>query len=293
MLKNIYVYIGYQEKLNREFEKSVKAKMVFDRLFCVYGIVKGGENMENYAIFEETTKKEETDYVAAAMTLYLKDIAGIGILSAKEEVELAKTMEKGGEEALKARDALIKANLRFVMYCAKQYLGRGVELEDLNALGIEGLMKAVDKFDYRRGYRFATYAVWSIKQSITRGIDKNVTTESNTISLEKKMGEDKDSSLEEIIEDERAKNPYDYVAEKEKGEVLKRVLSQLDEKEALVLRLHYGIGIKEPMTLEEIGKLPQMGVTKERVRQIEKKAIAKIRKTSVWLNELREVAYER
>lgn len=249
--------------------------------------------MEKYVIYEEITKKEENDFVGDAMTLYLKDIAGINILSAEEEVVLAKTMEKGGEEAVKARNTLIKANLRFVMYCAKKYVGRGVELEDLNALGIEGLMKAVDKFDYKLGYRFATYAVWSIKQNIKRGIDKNVTTDSNTISLDKKIGEEGESSLEEILEDERVKNPYYYVAQKEKGKVLERVLSQLDEKEALVLKMHYGIGSKEPMTLEEIGHLPQMGVTKERVRQIEKKAIAKIRKNPVLLEELREVACER
>lgn len=249
--------------------------------------------MEKYAVCEKITKKDEEYYVGDAMTLYLKDIAGISILSAEEEVALAKTMEKGGEEALKARNALIKANLRFVMYCAKKYVGRGVDLEDLNSLGIEGLMKAVDKFDYTKGWRFATYAVWWINQTISRGLDRNSTTGNNTVSLDRKVGEDADSALEELLVDEKAVNPCVYVAEKGRGQVLEKMFSYLDPKEALVLKLHYGIGIPKPMTLEEIGNLPQMGVTKERVRQIEKKAIAKIKKTPVLLEELREIAYER
>ena len=166
-------------------------------------------------------------------------------------------------------------------------------MEDLNTLGIEGLMKAVDKFDYTKGWRFATYAVWWINQTISRGMDKNVTTGKNMVSLDRKVGEDADSSLEELLVDEKAIDPCTYIVGREGEKALDRVFSYLDAKEVLVLKMHYGIGIKKPMTLEEIGNLPQMGVTKERVRQIEKKALAKIRKTPVLLEELREVAYER
>ena len=242
---------------------------------------------------EKCANVEKEFYVGDAMTLYLQEIQGLQILTMEEEVELAKAIEQGGEEGVMARETLIKANLRFVMFCAKKYLGRGVELEDLNSLGIEGLMKAVDKFDYTKGFRFATYAVWWINQSITRGIDKNMVTEENTVSLEKKVGEEEESSLEELLMDEKAVEPCEYVVANDSKSVLEKVLSQLDEKEALVLKLHYGIGAEDKMTLEEIGRLPQMNVTKERVRQIEQKALKKIRQNPVWFSQLREVAYER
>ena len=242
---------------------------------------------------EKCANVENEYYVGDAMTLYLKDIQGLQILTMEEEVELAKAMKQDGEKGLQAREEFIKANLRFVMFCAKKYLDRGVELEDLNSLGVEGLMKAVDKFDYTKGFRFATYAVWWINQSITRGIDKNMVTEENTVSLEKKVGEEEESSLEELLMDEKAVEPCGYVVANDSKSVLEKVLSQLDEKEALVLKLHYGIGAEDKMTLEEIGRLPQMNVTKERVRQIEQKALKKIRQNPVWFSQLREVAYER
>ena len=242
---------------------------------------------------EKCANVEKDYYVGDAMTLYLKDINGLQLLTAKEEVELAKAMKQDGEKGLMAREAFIKANLRFVMYCAKKYLGKGVELEDLNSLGIEGLMKAVDKFDYTKGFRFATYAVWWINQSITRGIDKNMVTEENTVSLEKKVGEEEESSLEDLLMDEKSVDPCEYVAINDSKKILEQILSQLNEKEALVLKLHYGIGVKEKMTLEEIGCLPQMNVTKERVRQIEQKALKKIRQNPVWFSQLREMTYER
>lgn len=242
---------------------------------------------------EKCANVERDFYVGDAMTLYLKDIKGLQILTMEEEVELAKAIEQGGEKGLVAREKLIKANLRFVMYCAKKHLGKGVELEDLNSLGIEGLMKAVDRFDYRRGFRFATYAVWWINQSITRGIDKNMVTEENTVSLERKVGEEEESTLEELLMDERAVEPCAYVVMNDSKKTLENILSQLNEKEALVLKLHYGIGMKKTMTLEEIGRQPQMNVTKERVRQIEQKALKKIRQNPIWFRELKEVAFER
>ena len=242
---------------------------------------------------EKCANVENEYYVGEAMTLYLKDIKGLQVLTAEEEVALVKVMKQGGEKGREARETFINANLRFVMYCAKKHLGKGVELEDLNSLGIEGLMKAVDKFDYTKGFRFATYAVWWINQSITRGIDKNMITEENTVSIEKKVGENEESSLEELLRDEKAVDPCEYVAINDSKKALEHILSQLNEKEALVLKLHYGIGMNKPLTLEEIGCMPQMNVTKERVRQIEQKALKKIRQNPVWFSQLREVAYER
>ena len=242
---------------------------------------------------EKCANVEKECYVGDAMTLYLKEINGLQILTMEEEVALAKAMKQSGEKGRVAREEFIKANLRFVMYCAKKHLGKGVELEDLNSLGIEGLMKAVDKFDYTKGFRFATYAVWWINQSITRGIDKNMVTEENTVSLEKKVGEEEDSSLEDLLMDEKSVDPCEYVAINDSKKTLEQILSQLNEKEELVLKLHYGIGINKTMTLEEIGRLPQMNVTKERVRQIEQKAFKKIRQNPVWFRQLREVVYER
>ena len=242
---------------------------------------------------EKCANVEREFYVGDAMTLYLKDINGLQILSMEEEVALAKAIEKGGEEGRRAREELIKANLRFVMYCAKKFMGKGVELEDLNSLGIEGLMKAIDKFDYRKGFRFATYAVWWINQSITRGINKNMVTGENTVSLERKVGEEEESSLEELLKDEKAMDPCEHVAINDSKNTLDKILSQLNEKEELVLKLHYGIGSPKAMTLEAIGRHPQMNVTKERVRQIEQKALKKIRQNPIFLSELREMAFER
>jgi len=242
---------------------------------------------------EKCANIEKEFYVGDAMTLYLKEIQGLQILTLDEEVALAKAIEEGGEKGVMARKTLIEANLRFVMYCAKKYAGRGVELEDLNSLGIEGLMKAVDKFDYTKGFRFATYAVWWINQSISRGIDKNMITGENTVSLDRKVGEDEENSLEDILEDKKAMDPCEYVAVNDSKKTLERILSQLNEKEALVLKLHYGIGRNKTMTLEEIGRHPQMNVTKERVRQIEQKALKKIRQNPIWFKELKEVAFER
>ena len=118
-------------------------------------------------------------------------------------------------------------------------------------------------------------------------------TEENTVSLERKVGEDEESSLEELLMDERAVEPCEYVVMNDSKKTLENILSQLNEKEALVLKLHYGIGMKKTMTLEEIGRQPQMNVTKERVRQIEQKALKKIRQNPIWFRELKEVAFER
>ena len=244
---------------------------------------------------EDDVALEDLSATAAVMSddpvkLYLKEIGGYPLLSIEEEIQLAKEIEQGNEEAKKS---LAESNLRLVVSIAKRYVGRGLSFLDLIQEGNLGLIKAVDKFDYTKGFRFATYAVWWINQSITRGIDKNMVTEENTVSLEKKVGEEEDSSLEDLLMDEKSVDPCEYVAINDSKKTLEQILSQLNEKEELVLKLHYGIGINKTMTLEEIGRLPQMNVTKERVRQIEQKALKKIRQNPVWFRQLREVAYER
>ena len=193
----------------------------------------------------------------------------------------------------KARDKLVEINMGLVHHIVKRFANRGYEMQDLFQIGCIGLMKAIDKFDYRKGFRFATYAVWWINQSITRGINKNMVTGENTVSLERKVGEEEESSLEELLKDEKAMDPCEHVAINDSKNTLDKILSQLNEKEELVLKLHYGIGSQKAMTLEEIGRHPQMNVTKERVRQIEQKALKKIRQNPIFLSELREVAFER
>lgn len=236
--------------------------------------------------------KEESFYVGDCMSLYLKDLKATSLLTAKEEVMLAKKIEEGGVAAMEAKNKLVEANLRFVMYCAKKFAGKGVDLEDLNSMGIEGLYKAIERFDYRQGYRFATYAVWWINQAISRGMSAHSKTDAiyNAVSIDIKVGEDGDTTLENFIVDENAVDPYENVAKEDKTEAIFKVLEQLNSKEAMILKLHYGIGMEKPMTLEEIGQLPDFGVSKERIRQIEKKALGKIRQTPVLFNELREFA---
>ncbi|MBQ8040361.1 MAG: sigma-70 family RNA polymerase sigma factor [Lachnospiraceae bacterium] len=235
---------------------------------------------------------DETFYAGDCMSLYLKELSGVSLITAEEEVELAKTIEEGGAAAAEAKNKLVQANLRFVMYCAKKFAGRGVDLEDLNSMGIEGLYKAIDRFDYRQGYRFATYAVWWINQAISRGITAHSKTDAfyNSVSIDTKVGEDGDTTLENFIVDENAADPFETVVKEDKTKAICKVLKQLNSKESMVLKLHYGIGLEKPMTLEEIGKIPELGVSKERVRQIEKRALDKIRCTPILFDELREFA---
>ncbi len=236
--------------------------------------------------------KEETFYAGDCMSLYLKELSATSLLTAEEEVTLAKKIEEGGAAAIEAKNKLVEANLRFVMYCAKKYVGKGVDLEDLNSMGIEGLYKAIDRYDYRQGFRFATYAVWWINQAISRGMSAHSKTDAiyNAVSIDMKVGEDGDSTLEHFIVDENAVDPLKNLEKEDKSEAIRKVLGQLKPKEAMILKLHYGIGVEKPMTLEEIGQLPDFGVSKERVRQIEKKALGKIRQTPILFNELREFA---
>ena len=258
--------------------------------------------------------------------MYLKDIGRVPLLSAEEEVELAKRMQ---EDDAAAKKRLSEANLRLVVSIAKRYVGRGMLFLDLIQEGNLGLMKAVEKFDYQKGFKFSTYATWWIRQSITRAIadqartiripvhmvetinkltrvqrvllqelgreptpeeiaEKMGVTEERVreiqkiaqdpVSLETPIGEEEDSHLGDFIEDEKTQTPSESVATTMLKEQLLGVLDTLTPREEKVLRLRYGIDDGKPRTLEEVGK--EFNVTRERIRQIEAKALRKLRHPS-------------
>ena len=257
--------------------------------------------------------------------MYLKDIGKIPLLSYDEEIELAELVEDGRE----AKDKLVNANLRLVVSIAKRYLSRGLQFLDLIQEGNMGLMKAVDKFDHRRGYKFSTYATWWIRQAITRAVADQARTiripvhmvetinklvrvqrqlvqelsrepspeevaekmgisvekvqqiqriAQEPISLEAPVGEEEDSSLGDFISDPHALDPYEYTAKMKLREELDSVLATLTEREERVLRLRFGLIDGRQRTLEEVGK--EFNVTRERIRQIEAKALRKLKHPS-------------
>ncbi len=258
--------------------------------------------------------------------MYLKDIGRVPLLTAEEEIVLAKKMEEGDENAKKQ---LAEANLRLVVSIAKRYVGRGMLFLDLIQEGNLGLIKAVDKFDYRKGYKFSTYATWWIRQAITRAIADQARTiripvhmvetinklirvsrqllqeygrEPSTaeiakamgiseskvreiikiaqepVSLESPIGEEEDSHLGDFIEDDAALAPDDAASHTVMREQLWDVLETLTPREEKVLRLRFGLDDGHQRTLEEVGK--EFKVTRERIRQIEAKALRKLRHPS-------------
>ena len=258
--------------------------------------------------------------------MYLKEIGKVPLLSADEEIELAKRMEEGDEDAKKR---LAEANLRLVVSIAKRYVGRGMLFLDLIQEGNLGLIKAVEKFDYRKGYKFSTYATWWIRQAITRAIADQARTiripvhmvetinklirvsrqllqeygrepqpeeiaremgiseekvreiikiAQEPVSLETPIGEEEDSHLGDFIPDDEAPAPAEAAAFTLLREQLMSVLSTLTPREEKVLRLRFGLDDGRARTLEEVGK--EFKVTRERIRQIEAKALRKIRHPS-------------
>ncbi len=258
--------------------------------------------------------------------MYLKEIGKVSLLSAHEENELAKRMEKGDEAAKKR---LAEANLRLVVSIAKRYVGRGMLFLDLIQEGNLGLIKAVEKFDYRKGYKFSTYATWWIRQAITRAIADQARTiripvhmvetinklirvsrqllqelgreptpeeiaeemdmpvdrvreilkiSQEPVSLETPIGEEEDSHLGDFIQDDNVPVPADAAAFTLLKEQLVEVLSTLTDREQKVLRLRFGLDDGRARTLEEVGK--EFNVTRERIRQIEAKALRKLRHPS-------------
>ena len=229
--------------------------------------------------------------------MYLKEIGKVPLLSAEREIELAKRMEEGDEDAKKE---LAEANLRLVVSIAKRYVGRGMLFLDLIQEGNLGLIKAVEKFDYHKGYKFSTYATWWIRQAITRAIElgreplpEEIAKEldmpvervreilkisQEPVSLETPIGEEEDSHLGDFIQDDNVPVPAEAAAQTLLKEQLDEVLNTLTEREQKVLRLRFGMNDGRARTLEEVGK--EFDVTRERIRQIEAKALRKLRHPS-------------
>ena len=258
--------------------------------------------------------------------MYLKEIGQIKLLTAEEEVELAQRMADGDEDA---KSKLIEANLRLVVSIAKKYSGRGLHILDLIQEGNTGLIRAVDKFDWKRGNKFSTYATWWIRQAITRAIADQARTirvpvhmvevinkatrcnrklvqelgreptpeevaaelglpvekiieahrtAADTLSLDTPVGDEEDTSIGSFVEDDRTLGPADATSNALLAEALKEILDTLTEREADVLRMRFGMYDGRTHTLEEVGHI--FKVTRERIRQIENKAIRKLRHPS-------------
>ena len=260
-----------------------------------------------------------------SVKIYLKEIGKVRLLTAQEEIDIAKRIADGDEDA---KQELINANLRLVISIAKRYAGRGMPFLDLIQEGNMGLIKAVEKFDYTKGFKFSTYATWWIRQAITRAIADQARTiripvhmvetinkitraqrqlvqelgrdptaeeiseklegaltadrireiqciNQEPVSLETPIGEEDDSHLGDFIEDKEVVSPSEYTTKSLLKDELYDVLQELTDREARVLELRYGLLDNHPRTLEEVGK--EFGVTRERIRQIEAKAIKKLR----------------
>jgi len=263
------------------------------------------------------------DHESDPVKIYLKEIGKAPLLNAEEEIELARRIEQGDQNA---KRKLVESNLRLVISVARKYLGKGLSFTDLIQEGNAGLIRAVEKFDYRKGYKFSTYATWWIRQAITRAIadqsrtirlpvhmvetvnnlvqvsrqlvqelgreprarevaERLGTSEENVremikvlqepISLETPVGEEEDTFLGDLIEDRRSPSPANETEFELLREELFEILSTLTPREQEVIRLRYGLDDDQPRTLEDVGEM--FGVTRERIRQIEKKALRKLR----------------
>lgn len=264
--------------------------------------------------------------VSDPVRMYLKEIGRIPLLTFDEEIELAKQVEKGSQEA---KQKLINSNLRLVVSIAKKYIGRGLTLLDLIQEGNQGLIRAVEKYDWRRGFKFSTYATWWIRQSVTRAIADQARTiripvhmveninrflrsqrklmqelgreptpeevanvlgiepdkaleiikiSQNPASLEAPVGDEEDSRLGDFIHDTSAPTLFDAASRELLKEQVESVLSTLSDRERRVLKERFGLDDGRPKTLEEVGRMFQ--VTRERIRQIEAKALRKLRHPS-------------
>jgi RNA polymerase primary sigma factor len=297
----------FESVASDEFEPDEKAKEKLEREIEILSKLSGAET---------------TDPVRQ----YLREIGKVSLLTAEDEVELAKRYEKR-EKA--AKDKLTESNLRLVVSIAKKYIGRGLSLLDLIQEGNQGLIRAVEKYDWRRGYKFSTYATWWIRQAITRAIADQARTiripvhmvetinklyrtsrrlmqelgreptaeeiaeeveldpervreifkiAQEVTSLEAPVGEDQESFLGDFIPDENTLSPVDAASKQLLKDHLDDVLATLSDREARVLKLRFGLEGNKQMTLEEVGKV--FGVTRERIRQIEAKALRKLKHPS-------------
>ena len=293
--------------------------------------------------------------VADAIGLYLESVACHDLLTAEDEVRLARTIERGrvAEETLAefgdmdtdrrvelvrhvrqadhAKQQFIRANLRLVISIAKRYTGRGLDLLDLIQEGNLGLIRAVEKFDWRKGFKFSTYATWWIRQAITRGLGNQgrtirlpvhmvdvvrtvqeaeltlheqlrrmptiaeiaevsgldedkilvaLNTPGDTVSLDRPVGDEGEAHLSDFVSDDEAQDPFVQVIEQSRRDELVRVLGMLDEREQVVLVMRYGLDEQPPRTLSDVGS--RLGITRERVRQIETRALGKLRHPSTF-----------
>lgn len=291
--------------------------------------------------------------VADAIGLYLDAVSNHDLLTAEDEVHLARTIERGQEAeeqlaedrdidaatrvelvrhirlAEHAKQQFIRSNLRLVISIAKRYTGRGLDLLDLIQEGNLGLIRAVEKFDWRKGFKFSTYATWWIRQAITRGLGNNgrtirlpvhmvdvvrtvqeaeltlqeklrrmptiaeiaeisgldedkiliaLSAPGDTVSLDRRVGDDGDAELGDFVEDELAPDPFRLIAESARRNELVKAIETLDERERVVVVLRYGLDAEPPRTLSDVGDI--LGITRERVRQIESRALGKLRHPS-------------
>ncbi len=293
------------------------------KMFEQQGIQVINEFERDKDLYDQLLKEVSMD---DPVKMYLKDIGKVPLLQPEEETELARRMMEGDENA---KRLLSEANLRLVVSIAKRYMGRGMQFLDLIQEGNLGLMKAVEKFDYQKGFKFSTYATWWIRQAITRAIadqartiripvhmvetinklirvsrrllqelgrepsqeeiaaEMGITEEKvreiqkiaqDPVSLETPIGEEEDSHLSDFIEDDSSTAPTDAVSYTMLKEQMIGVLDTLTPREEKVLRLRYGLDDNRPRTLEEVGK--EFNVTRERIRQIEAKALRKLRHPS-------------
>lgn len=287
---------------------------------------KEAEKLADIENLELETKKVDKRVSSDPVRMYLGEIGKVDLLTAEEEVALAKRVEKGDQEAM---DMLAQANLRLVVSIAKKYMGRGLHFLDLIQEGNIGLMRAVEKFDWRRGFKFSTYATWWIRQAITRaiadqakviripvhmvetinkykkierqleqklqrpptpeevakvmGIEPEKAQEierisQDTTSLETPVGKEEDTRLKEFIKDEVTVSPFDSASQELLKGHIDEVLETLNPREKRVLALRFGLKDGRTRTLEEVGR--EFGVTRERIRQIEAKALRKLRHPS-------------
>ena len=324
--KEIVELLGDIELDSEQFDR------ILDTLSSLNIEVVKDDALPEPAVIAETPEEEidisvpEGISIDDPVRMYLKEIGKVPLLSADEEIELAKRMEEGDVEAKKR---LSEANLRLVVSIAKRYVGRGMLFLDLIQEGNLGLIKAVEKFDYRKGYKFSTYATWWIRQAITRAIADQARTiripvhmvetinklirvsrqllqeygreplpeeiseemgisedkvreiikiAQESVSLETPIGEEEDSHLGDFIPDDDAPAPADAAAFTLLKEQLMSVLSTLTPREEMVLKLRFGLEDGRARTLEEVGR--EFKVTRERIRQIEAKALRKLRHPS-------------
>ncbi len=285
-------------------------------------------------ILADSARDSDTGNVTDPIHMYLKEIGQVPLLTPEQEIELAKRVEEGDKEA---KRKLEEANLRLVVSIAKHYTGHGMSLMDLIQEGSLGLIRAVEKYDYKKGFRFSTYATWWIRQSITRAIadqgrtiripvhmveninkvnrsardlvqklGRDPTTEElaqethmpverireiqrisrEPVSMETPVGDEEDSSLGDFIRDDTTPHPADEAARTMLREQIREILSDLTEREQQVLRLRYGLDDDRSRTLEEVGR--QLNVTRERIRQIEAKALRKLKRKNTRMRDYLE-----